>query len=123
MIKEYKAQWRYRSGAGVFDENEIIQLDEAQAAWFNEDSPGVLVPMPDAEDPVPAKGRAMTGPPQHRMETGEHLKKRGLSEDSGLDATEPAIELAEKHGIDLASVSGSGADGRILKSDIEKLIK
>lgn len=123
MLKNYKAQWRYRSGSGQFDESEIVQLEEEQAASFNRDSPGVLVPMSDAENPLPAEGRVIAGPPHDRMMTGENLKKRGLPENSGApDATEAAIKLAEEHDIDLAGVSGSGADGRILKSDIEKLI-
>ena len=123
MLKKYKAQWRYRSGAGQFEEGEVVQLEVEQAAWFNRDSSGVLVPMPDTEGPTPAEGRVITGPPHDRMMTAENLKKRGLPEDSGgPDATEVAIKLAEEHDIDLAEVSGSGADGRILKSDIEKLI-
>lgn len=123
MLKEYQAQWRYYSLTGQFDEGDVVQLEEEKAAWFNRDSPGILVPMPDAEDPVPAAGRALGGPPQNRMETGESLKNRGFPASSGSpDATEAAIKLAEEHDIDLAEVSGSGTDGRILKSDIEKLI-
>ena len=79
--------------------------------------------MPDAEGSTPAEGRVITGPPHDRMMTVKNLKKRVLSENSGApDATEIAIKLAKEHDIDLAEVSGSGADGRILKSDIEKLI-
>ncbi len=40
-----------------------------------------------------------------------------------LDITDAARELAEEHGIDLASVEGSGKDGRILKTDVQKAIK
>ena len=121
MLKEYKAQWRYRNYIGQFEKDDVVQLEVEQAEWFNRDSPGVLVPMPD--EPVPAEGRALSSPPRHRMMTGEGLKKRDSSEDSGdLDVTDAAIKLAEEHGIDLADVSGSGAGGRILKSDIEKLI-
>lgn len=39
-----------------------------------------------------------------------------------IDATPAAAALAELVGIDLAEVAGSGADGRILKSDVERLI-
>ena len=123
MIKEYKVQWQYKSGTGQFDAGDVIQIEEEQAAWFNHDSPGILVPLPDAEDPVSAEGRALSGPPLHRMITGEGLENRDFPEGSGeLNATDAAIKLAEEQGIDLAEVSGSGADGRILKSDIEKLI-
>jgi small subunit ribosomal protein S16 len=37
--------------------------------------------------------------------------------------TDAARELAEEKGIDLSTVKGTGKDGNILKSDIEKLIK
>lgn len=40
-----------------------------------------------------------------------------------IDATDAASELAQEHGIDLADVEGTGADGRILKSDIEALVE
>jgi pyruvate/2-oxoglutarate dehydrogenase complex dihydrolipoamide acyltransferase (E2) component len=37
-----------------------------------------------------------------------------------VDATEAAVRLAEKNKVDLSDVEGSGADGRITKSDVEK---
>lgn len=39
-----------------------------------------------------------------------------------LKATPAALELAEESGVDLSSVDGSGKEGTILKSDVEKLI-
>ena len=43
--------------------------------------------------------------------------------DDDLDITPAARDLAAEHGIDLATIEGSGKDGRILKSDIDKAIK
>jgi large subunit ribosomal protein L21 len=40
-----------------------------------------------------------------------------------IDATNTARELADEAGIDLASIEGTGKDGRILKSDVAKAIK
>jgi len=40
-----------------------------------------------------------------------------------VDITDAARELAEEHGIDLSAIEGSGKEGRILKSDIDKAIK
>lgn len=42
---------------------------------------------------------------------------------AAIEITDAARELAEEHGIDLASVEGSGKDGRILKTDVQKAIK
>jgi large subunit ribosomal protein L21 len=40
-----------------------------------------------------------------------------------IDATPAAAELAEAEGIDLATLEGTGKEGRILKSDVEAAIK
>jgi len=42
---------------------------------------------------------------------------------AGFDVTDSARELAEEAGIDLASIEGTGKEGRILKSDVQKAIK
>ena len=39
-----------------------------------------------------------------------------------IDATDGATELATEHGIDLSTVQGSGANGRIVLRDIKALI-
>jgi pyruvate dehydrogenase E2 component (dihydrolipoamide acetyltransferase) len=44
-------------------------------------------------------------------------------ENQEIDATGAAIALAVKHGIDLATVKGSGDNGRILKKDIVDIIE
>lgn len=40
-----------------------------------------------------------------------------------VNATDTAISLAEEHGIDLSTVQGTGADGRILKNDVQAVIE
>jgi large subunit ribosomal protein L21 len=40
-----------------------------------------------------------------------------------IDATPTAVELAAEAGIDLATLTGTGKDGRILKSDVQAAIK
>jgi large subunit ribosomal protein L21 len=40
-----------------------------------------------------------------------------------VDATDTARSLAEVNGIDLATIEGTGKEGRILKSDVAKAIK
>ena len=42
---------------------------------------------------------------------------------AAIDATDSAVALAEAGCIDLATVTGTGKDGKILKRDIEKLLE
>ena len=53
-------------------------------------------------------------------ENGEPLEVKGRTygedkseQPDGIDATDSAAKLAEEHGIDLATVKGTGTDGRI----------
>ena len=46
-----------------------------------------------------------------------------VPEATEIDATPTARQLAEESGIDLATIKGSGKEGRILKSDIDAVIK
>lgn len=39
-----------------------------------------------------------------------------------VEATPAAIRMAEDHGIDLTAVQGTGQDGKITKTDLEKLL-
>lgn len=39
--------------------------------------------------------------------------------DTGINATDAVVAAAERDGIDLSSVTGSGKDGRILKRDLK----
>lgn len=54
---------------------------------------------------------------------GEPSMSPDLPPQSEVDATDGAIKLAEKEGIDLAEVEGSGANGRIIVPDIKALIE
>jgi large subunit ribosomal protein L21 len=40
-----------------------------------------------------------------------------------VEATDTARALAGEHGIDLSTIEGTGKEGRVLKSDVEKAIK
>lgn len=55
----------------------------------------------------------------HELYAGETAPKPRAAE---VDATDAARELAEDEGIDLATVEGSGKDGRITKGDVEAAI-
>ena len=61
---------------------------------------------------------------EEEAETGEEASdEEAEPEPAGeIDVTGAAEELAEEHGIDLASIEGTGKDGRILKSDVQDAI-
>lgn len=50
-----------------------------------------------------------------------NLYEGGITEER-INATGGAKQLAEKEGVDLSEVKGSGSDGRISKSDVEKYL-
>ena len=46
-----------------------------------------------------------------------------MPEETAIDATATAVQLAEEAGINLSTIEGSGKEGRILKSDVAAAIK
>ncbi|MCA9979360.1 MAG: E3 binding domain-containing protein [Anaerolineales bacterium] len=45
-----------------------------------------------------------------------------IAEPVAIDATDTAVSLAAEHGIDLSTVQGTGAGGRIVTRDVKALI-
>ncbi len=58
-----------------------------------------------------------------RFGIDEPLARKARGESVEVDATSGATELAEEEGIDLASIEGSGKDGRVTKADVEDAIE
>lgn len=52
-------------------------------------------------------------------EDGSWSRKIGTYGEQGVNATDGAIEAAAELGVDIASVPGTGKDGRITKGDVE----
>ncbi len=69
-------------------------------------------PAPQAE--IPAEAAA---------EPAKKAPAAKPAEPVAIEATDSARALAEENGIDLATLEGTGKEGRILKSDVEKAIK
>ena len=45
-----------------------------------------------------------------------------IPRETELDATEAAVGLARESGVDIATVKGTGKDGRITEGDVRKLV-
>ena len=58
-----------------------------------------------------------------KVEEPKAAKESAEPEVEEIDVTPAAAELAEEEGIDLATLEGTGKDGRILKSDVQNAIK
>jgi small subunit ribosomal protein S16 len=96
---------------------EVVPEPEAEAPVAEaEPEPEAEAPVAEAE-PEPEE---VVEEPAAAVEPGPEPEAAAAEE---IKITDAAKELAEEKGIDLSTVKGTGKDGNILKSDIEKLIK
>jgi pyruvate/2-oxoglutarate dehydrogenase complex dihydrolipoamide acyltransferase (E2) component len=92
------------------DETRWEKLADGSYRRRRPDAVAVATQEPDPEDlGVESLGAA------HPPEMVEQIE----SEQQDADATEAAAELADELGVDLATVEGTGKDGRITKADVE----
>ncbi len=91
---------------------------------------------PEPEAPAAEAPKAKAAAPKVKAAAPEPAEKRAAKPEKTPEPAEPAAagadeinitdaarELAEAHGIDLATLEGSGQGGRILKGDVDKAIK
>lgn len=69
----------------------------------------------------PQKAAPKAPKPKAAVEA-EAAPESETAERTPVDITPVARKLAEEHGIDLATIEGTGKDGRILKSDVDRAI-
>ncbi len=86
----------------------VLEEGEDASALDAADTAPPAAPAPAAEAPAPAETAAPTPSPAPSTATGERTKASPL-----------ARRMATQAGLDLATVSGSGPGGRIVKADIE----
>jgi len=98
--KRRKGYRRKQGHRQPFTEVRIVEVDLEDAT-----APTGVAPEPEPEEPETAADDASAA-----------------EEPESIDATGAAEELAAEHGVDLASIEGTGKDGRILKGDVQSVI-
>lgn len=100
----WTVKWNLRRNGKTYGPGDTLDgLTEKEARAANL-YPGVLEPT----DEAPAAPDDSTDEP--------------LPAPDDIDITDAAAELAAEHSLDLSDTIGSGEGGRILKSDVERLI-
>lgn len=101
---------------------------EQLATWIEQEEPteNELVELASssqqmAQKVLDAETLATGGEPREGVQLGV-AQLLGADVAREIDATDEAKQLAAEHGIELATIEGTGKDGRILKADVEQLI-
>ena len=105
--KGYRKKQGHRQG---FTEIRIVDIDFGT---------GRSVEPPKVEAPKKKTVKAEAEKPA-KVEAEKPAKAESAVE---IDATDTARELASEAGIDLATIEGTGKEGRVLKADVQKAIK
>lgn len=107
------------------EEPEAVRAEQQPESARPEKEPetvGAEAPEP-APAPVEERKEPPAEPPQPDREV-EERSKEPEGEGGEPERASPLVRrLAREHGIDLRHVSGSGPEGRILREDVEKVIK
>ena len=121
--KGYRRKQGHRQG---FTEIRIVDIDFGTGRSVE---PPAKVEKPKTKKPVEVKAPAKPAKAKKPVEAVEVEAPVAETEPATVDApvevnaTDTARSLAEEHGIDLATIEGTGKEGRILKSDVTKAIK
>jgi len=114
--KGYRRKQGHRQG---FTEVRILDID------FGKGKSVAPAPAGKVEKAVEAKPAKADAPKAKKAEKAEKepAAEAAKAEAVEVDATDTARSLADEAGIDLSTIEGTGKDGRILKSDVQKAIK
>ena len=116
--KGYRRKQGHRQG---FTDVRVVEIEFGTGA-------SVEAPKPSAEKPAPKKKAAKPKPAAVEVVAAEvqpevEAPAAEVVADVEINITDSARVLAEEAGIDLATIEGTGKEGRILKSDALKAIK
>ncbi|MDP2497850.1 MAG: 50S ribosomal protein L21 [Candidatus Palauibacterales bacterium] len=103
--KNYRRKYGHRQ---PYTEIRVVDIDLGE--------PGEAGPAPEtAEEVAPEEAPEPTA----AEEAGEEAEEAAADE---VDITDAAEELADEHGIDVATIDGTGKGGRVLKSDVQDAV-
>jgi len=111
--KGYRLKQGHRQG---FTEVRVLEIDLGKGKS--------VAPKAEVAKAAPKKeasGKAAAPKAEAAAEKVTAVEEKAPAAD--FDITDSARELAEEAGLDLATVEGTGKEGRILKSDVQKAIK
>jgi large subunit ribosomal protein L21 len=116
--KGYRRKQGHRQG---FTDVRVVEIEFGTGA-------SAEAPKPSAEKPAPKKKAAKPKPAAVEVVAAEvqpevETPAAEVVADVEINITDSARALAEEAGIDLATIEGTGKEGRILKSDALKAIK
>ncbi len=114
--KGYRRKQGHRQG---FTEVRILDIDFGSGKSVKAAPKKVEKAAPKAEAKAEPKAEK-TPVAEKKTETAPASQK---AEAAGILITDSARALAEEAGLHLGSIAGTGKDGRILKSDVQKAIK
>src|SRR5205085_3824585 len=81
-------------------------------------------PQAETEKPAPAdKKEKETAPPKEKKEPAEPIASPARTEEARIKASPVARRVAAELGVDLASVKGTGPEGRVTESDVRGVAK
>jgi len=89
-------------------------------AYLGEDPANVINPRVEGDEFVLIACHGIKGNPKYRVRLVDLPPEP--EPDPEPDATDAARALAAEHDLDLHSIAGSGADGRVLVRDVRALI-
>ena len=102
---------------------EVQAAEKPAAQKAPPESPVVEEPTVEVAEVPAAEAPAAEAPAAEVAPETAPAEEPAAPETGDFDVTDVARALAEAHGLDLNEIEGSGKEGRILKSDVDKAIK
>lgn len=109
----YRSKSNFKLGDRIVDMNDPVaphEVEDSAGAERTLLGIGMIVEDPSAEE-------------DYNKLFGQNDEEEESNDEEEVNATDTAIELAREEDIDLEDVEGTGANGKILKKDVEQFIR